>query len=364
MRTGHSGFPQRRRASPSPWLSVHPQRILGRLPSPAFEQLLGGILALCLVIAMGVAGYVAIAGFPVFDALYQTVLTITTIGFAEVRPLDTAGRTFTIVLALVGVGTGLYIFTAVGRIIIEGELVSGVEAWRMQRQIATLQDHVILCGAGRVGAEVARRLSERSEPFVVIDPQPEAAERARSAGWPTIQGNASEDDVLAQAQIARAQTLIAASGHDAENTFIILSAKALNQNLYVLARANAPGSDPKLRQAGADRVIAPTLLAGRRMASLSLHPAIVDFAETFLHGVETGDVLAQVDVQAGSAWEGKAVREVLADLPNVVVLGIRHASGQIHVGTDASDTLRAGDAIMVLGPTQAIELLSEAAASR
>lgn len=180
-----------------------------------------------------------------------------------------------------------------------------------------------------------------------------------AADWLALQGDASRNEVLERVGVARARALIAATGSDAGNTFITLSAKGLNRSVSVIARANEHDSAPKLLQAGADRVISPTMLAGVRMAFSAMHPAVVDVVETLFRGVQTGEVLAQAGVQPGSAWDGATVERAFAGRPEVRVLGLRYADGRVVVAPPPDAALQAGDAAMVYGSIQAIEDLSE-----
>ncbi|HJN94011.1 MAG TPA: potassium channel family protein [Dehalococcoidia bacterium] len=329
---------------------------------PAIQRLRLSVGLFLLIIVLGVVGYSVITDFTPFEALYQTILTVTTIGFQEVRPLDDAGRSFTIVLAVLGVGSVIYLLTTVATLVVEGEIKRDVEAWRMGKRIDSLTGHYIVCGAGRVGAEVARAMQDRSEPFVMIDIAADAL-AALEEDWLVLEGDASNNELLEMAGVRRARGVVVASRSDAENTFITLTVKAINPSLYVVARANDPESEPKLRQAGADRVIAPTVIAGRRMAVSVIHPAVADFTETVLHGAETGEALAQVDVQFGSALDGSDVGTAFGGREHVEVLGVRHRDGRLDVAPTRGVALHAGDAMMVLGTSEAIEALSAAVAA-
>ena len=328
-----------------------------RLPliGPAFGQLLYGLVALLLVVTMGIVGYIIIADLSAFDALYQTVITVTTIGFEEVEPLDDSARAFTIALAVVGVTVGLYLLTGVGRIVVEGELVSDVGAWHMNRNIRALQDHTIVCGAGRVGWEIAVELERRGKPFVVIDPDPAKAERIKAGGWLVIEGDASDNDVLQTAGVARARALVAATASDAENTFITLTAKGVRPDLYIVARANDADSEPKQRQAGADRVVSPMQIAGRRLALAALHPAVGELAES-LFG-DGAQMLAEIAVRVGSPLDGSPIGETIDRDRGVVVLGLRRAGGELLVGPSPRTDLAAGDTLIVMGDAGAIDAL-------
>ena len=331
---------------------------------PAIRRLRLSVAMLLAIVAMGVVGYRLIEDFSLFDALYQTVLTLSTIGFQELQPLSDGARAFTIVLAALGVGGVFYLLTTVARLVLEGELKRDVEAWRMGRRIGELRNHFVVCGAGRVGAEVARAMVQRDERFVMIDSDEEAL-AALNDDWLSLHGDASNNEVLALAGIAHARGAIVATRSDAENTFITLTVRAMNPSCYIAARANEPDSVPKLRQAGADRVISPTEIAGRRLAISAIHPAVAEFTETVLHGgAETGEMLAQVDVQFGSAIDGANVGQAFDGREHLQVLDVRHRDGRMDVAPTRAEPLHAGDALMVLGTSEAIESISAAAAQR
>ncbi len=228
------------------------------------------------------------------------------------------------------------------------------------RDLSSWSGHVILCGLGRVGGAVAEELARRGAAFLAIDRDAAACARAAERGWPVLHGDAASHALLEQARIQAARGLVAATGSDATNTFVTLSARALNRGLYIVARADDLDSTPKLHQAGADHVISPTLIAGRRLAFAALYPSLLDFTETLTSGPAEAEALAQLDVQPGSEWEGRTLRDVLAEAEGVAVLGLRHRDGRLRAGPSAEHVLRAGDAIMVLGPSLAIEAVSSA----
>jgi len=225
-----------------------------------------GLLALAIVILGGTVGYVLL-GFGWLDALYQTVTTVTTVGFREVKPLSTAGKAFTIVLILVGVGTALYTLTVLLETFVEGHFLRHMEGRRMERTIARMRDHVIICGWGRVGRASAASLVAAGQDIVVVDRDPE---RLEGLPHPYVLGDIDTDEVLLAAGIERARAMIAALADDASNVYATLSARALRPDLVIIARARSEESMPKLSRAGADEVINPQLIGGRRMASYLL----------------------------------------------------------------------------------------------
>ena len=219
--------------------------------------------ALVLVTAAGTIGY-TILGFGVLDALYQTVTTVTTVGFREVRPLTSAGKIFTIFVILAGVGTAFYALGAVLEAVVEGHLLTHLEDRRMERAIARMHGHVIICGWGRVGHAVADQLTADGHEVVVVDRN---ATRLASTEHPHVVGDISDDEVLQEAGVSRAHALVAALDTDADNVYVTLSARALRPDMIIIARARSEESTSKLRRAGADRVVNPQRIGGRQMAA-------------------------------------------------------------------------------------------------
>ncbi len=226
------------------------------------------LLAVLAVMAGGTVGYLVL-GFSLLNAVYQTVTTITTVGFREVQPLGTAGKIFTIVLILAGVGTVLYAFGVVIESLLEGHLRHHFERRRMERNIARMTGHTVVCGWGRVGRAVGGYLAGQDADVVVVDLDPE---RAAAAGHLALAGDVTDDDVLRKAGIMRARALVAAINTDAENVYVTLSARALRPDLVIIARARTEASEPKLLRAGATRVVNPQRIGGQRIAAAALQP--------------------------------------------------------------------------------------------
>lgn len=297
----------------------------------------------------GIAGYVVIEGWNLLDAVYMTVITVTTVGFREVRPLSTAGRIFTIFLVLFGVGTAFYLLTAAVALIVEGDLPSVFGYRRMRQKIQALSDHYILCGFGRVGQEIAREFSERGVPFVIVESNEEALSRALAQNYLVVEGDATADDVLIEAGIQRARGLLAASDSDTGNTYITLTAKALNPRVFVVARAGQAASRSRLSRAGADRVISPYTIGGRRMALSALQPMVLDFIDLLAVGRYGEQILAEVQVERGSTLDGATLARVFEACPSAKVLGLQRPSGQTVVGPGPDEPLAAGDRLIILG---------------
>ena len=256
---------------------------------------------------LGTAGYVALFRWPLNDALYMTVITLTTVGFKEVQDLDDAERAWTGLLAIAGVGI---IFGTVGFVAeaIVGGLISGRrEERRMTESIARLSEHFLLCGYGRVGSTVARELVRQGTRVVVVDLAPEPVARARRDGLLALEGDATDDRTLIGAGIHRARGLITTLDSDANNVYVVLSARALEPDLFILGRATADGAEAKLIQAGANRVVSPYTMAGRRIAELAIRPRVTEFIDLALSGGELAFTLEELVVPDGSPLVGTSV---------------------------------------------------------
>jgi voltage-gated potassium channel len=219
----------------------------------------------------------------------------------------------------------------------------------MQGQIERIKDHYILCGFGRVGEEIARELATRELPFVVIETTPSSVERAMTHDYLLLVGDATSDEMLRQAGIDRARCLLAASDSDSGNTFITLTAKAMNPEIFVVARASRPESQPRMQRAGADRVFSPYVIAGRHMAISALHPVVVEFIDTLATGESDEAVLAEIEVSEESGFVGQTIQEILHDSRTIVVLGVHKRGGAVKVGPPLSTLAERGDRIIVMG---------------
>jgi voltage-gated potassium channel len=322
------------------------------------RRLLIAAALLLFVMALGTAGYVALEGWSGFDAFYMTITTITTVGGGEPRPLDTAGKVWTIIVVGFGFGTLTYTVLALMGYVIEGHLGVAVESRRMRRRVAKMDAHFILCGFGRVGREIARDFTSEGIAFVVIDINQDSLDRAAAEEFPVVHGDAADVATLRAARIDRARGLVTAVDSDAHNIYVTLSARVLRPDLFIVARANREDAEPKLRLAGANRVISPYTIGGRRMASLAMRPASVDFVDTVLSANNGELLLEDVTIPAGSSWAGRALIDLSPDGDEVIVLAIKRA-GTMLFRPAPETTLAVADELVAAGPPDAIRALEQ-----
>jgi voltage-gated potassium channel len=318
-----------------------------------WRRLEWAIIALAGVLVLGTVGYLLL-GFTLLDALYQTVTTVSTVGFREVEPFSPVGQVFTMVLILFGVGAAFYAFSALVETFIEGRLYELFGRRRMDKTIASMSGHVVICGWGRVGREIGAALAEAGRSAVVID-----ADEAKLGDAPIpVQGDATEDEVLRQAGIERASALVAAADSDAANSFIVLSARALNPDLFVVARARSRPSIAKLERAGADRVVNPQSIGGSRMAAFVVRPHVAEFLDVVMHEGNLEFLLEEALVAPGSPLAGRSLRDGhIRDQTGALVLAIRDEAGRFKTNPPPETVVAAGDVIIGIGTQAELDAL-------
>ncbi|MGH2363837.1 MAG: potassium channel family protein [Chloroflexota bacterium] len=319
------------------------------------------VLAVSLVLGIvlaGVIGYSAIEHWSWFDALYMTVTALTTLGGGEVRPLSTPGRVFTLLLVVAGVGTVTYTVLLLVGYVLEGELNQRFGLRRVRRRVQRLENHFVLCGYGRVGREIAHQFAAEGVPFVVIDLNEGPLGQAATHGYLVVTGNAAQVEVLQQAGLERARGLVTAVDSDADNIYVTLSARVLRPNLFIVARANDPEAEPKLRLAGANRIISPYTIGGRRMASVALSPTATDFIDAILSGGNAELSLEALPVPAGSTCIGLPLESLLTG-SGTTILAVKRSDEMIYRPA-AGLLLKMGDELIAAGPTQDVRRLDGA----
>ncbi|MDX2151571.1 MAG: potassium channel protein [Bryobacteraceae bacterium] len=322
-------------------------------------------LTLAAILAVGTAGYVLIADFPLFDAFYMALITITTVGYAEVQPLGTAGRAFNAFYIFIGVSA---MFAAIGTMtetIIELQLGNFLGKRRARRMIENLKDHIIVCGFGRVGRGASAELQQAAAPFLVVDRNPDKVERAIKSGMLAVLADSTRDETLRDAGIARARGIIAALSTDADNLFLTLSAKSLNPKVIVSARVSEEENESKLRRAGADSVIAPYAATGTRLAQSLLRPHVTQFLNFTTSSVGEDIGIEQVQVGLNSDFVAKTLQQLpIRRELGVIVLAIRRTDGQMQFNPAANAEIGAGDCLIVMGEHASLRKLERMAEAR
>jgi voltage-gated potassium channel len=318
------------------------------LPWWAGWRLVAALIATVAVI--GTIGYSLIEGWNLWDAFYMTVITITTVGYGEVHPLSQAGRAFTVLIILSGVGSFFYAFTLFMALLAEGGLAERLEVRRRTRMLDELKDHFILCGFGRMGGIIAREFSRQSVPFVIIERDPERMQSAMEEGFLAVEADASSEEVLRRVRIERARGFVAAVSTDAENVYAVLSARLLRPDLFIIGRAETDDARTKLLRAGADRVISPYHIGGLQLAQTALRPAVVDFVQLATSSENLDLNLEQVRIGPGSPLDGRTLVDAgVRQRFGVVVVGIRRTDGRMDFNPDPQTAMHAGDDLVVLG---------------
>jgi voltage-gated potassium channel len=315
-----------------------------------------------LVVLGGTIGYMLIEGWGAWDALYMTVISVTTAGYREVHPMSRAGELFTMVVLTVGVATVLYTFSVLMARLVEGDLESRWLHRRRERMLDDLTDHFIICGFGRMGVVIAQEFLRQHVPFVVIERNPERLQQAIEAGCLAIEADASSEAVLKRVRIATARGFIAAVGTDAENVYAVLTARLLRPDLYIISRAETEDARAKLLRAGADRVVAPYHIGGLQLAQTALRPAVVDFVQIATSSANLELNMEQVRINEGASLDGRSIVDAnLRQRFGVVVVGIQRADGAMDFNPSPETRMRAGDHLVVLGHPDKLRELEAAA---
>jgi voltage-gated potassium channel len=315
-------------------------------------------LLLVLIVTIGTGGYVFIEHWSIFDSLYMTIITLATVGFSEVRPLSETGRAFTMILIAVGVFNGGYIIASIGQLVLEGQLRAILGRRKMEKIVQKMTDHIILCGYGRVGRQVAQEFARRKQPFVVIENSLTSGQDMGRNDIIIITGNAVEDEVLERAGITRARAIVSTLPDDADNVYLALTARQMNPRLVIIARADTELAKKKLLRAGANRVVCPHELGGTQMAMATLRPNVVDFMH--LASAPGGERLRieEISIKENGNLTGKTIIEAaIKSEYDAIVVGLRKKTGQMMFNPPGETTMEAGDILIVLGEHQKLEKL-------
>ena len=320
-----------------------------------------------LVIVIGTVGYWLLEDdYGWLDSAYQSVITISTVGFGEVKPLSDASRTFTIILILLGVSAFTYTFSALGEYVVAGELRGLVRARRMRNSIAALDGHNIVCGFGRIGQRIAEEFKAVGQPVVIIENDPLTLEHMQADGWLGVEGDGGDDNALIDANVKSASRLIAATGSDATNLMISLSARTINPELFIVARADDVANEQKLLKAGANRVVPIYRSAGRRMVQLAMRPNAVEFTDIALGDYEIELSIEDIRVQSESRLDGATIENCITpEGGTYMIIAVRRRDGALEMMPPPSTPIVANDVLVVFGTRDqfsALESLTSAPA--
>jgi voltage-gated potassium channel len=303
-----------------------------------------------LLLLVGTVGYHFLEGLSYFESLYLTVITLSTVGYGDFKPATDQGRFFTMVLILGGVFTFLYAVTEIIRSVVSGELRDVLGRQQMERNLAALRNHLIVCGFGRMGKLVCREFAKQRMPFVVIERRQELLDEFDVPHGIPLHGDATSDEVLKRAGIERARALVTVAASDADNLYITMSARLLNERLFIVARAEEGESDQKLRRAGANRVVSPYQIGGSRVAQAVLRPTVVDFLELATETEHVDLQIEETQLAAGSPLVSSTLKDsrLRQDL-GVIIVAIKKRGGQMVFNPPRDALLEAGDILIGIG---------------
>jgi voltage-gated potassium channel len=325
------------------------------------HNLLYPVIAIAGVISFGTIGYTLIEKWPVFDSLYMTIITLTTVGYEEVHALTKAGRMFSILLILFGVGAMLYALGVGARVLLEGEIRDILGRRQLSKKIENIRNHYIICGYGRMGNIICKEMVQNRAPFVVIENNPDVV-AAMDKDILSMQGDSTQDAVLKQAGIDRAKGLISVLSSDADNLYVVLSARGLNPQLRIVARAGEEGSSQKLLRAGADNVVSPYYIGGIRIAHTLLKPAVVDFIEFATRSQNMELQMEEVRVKEKSQIVDQSLDEsgIRKDL-GIIIVAIKRETGEMEFNPTSTSIIRKGDTLIAMGRMEQLKAMESLA---
>ena len=308
------------------------------------------VILLLLTLAVGTVGFAIVEGMTWFDAFYMTVITISTVGFSEIKPLSDFGRLITIFIISTGITLGGYTIGSLLKMFIEGELGRTFGRRKLEKNISVLKDHFVICGYGRIGAIICEELQSENIPFVVIEEDPSKNEELEKNRYLYLNMDATSEEALQKAGIQNAKGLVTTVGADANNVFITLTARGLRPNIFVLSRASDVRNEAKLMKAGASRVVSPYVLGGRRMAEVLKRPTVVDFIDIAMANRHLGLMMEEARVGSTSHLIGKNLIECrLRQDYGVIIVAIKKKSDEMVFNPMPSERIDAGDVIVFIG---------------
>lgn len=324
------------------------------------KQLIAGVVALAFLFLVGTLWYKLVEGWKWIESAYMTMITLTTVGFAEVKPLQERGQLFTMGLIVMGVVTIAYIVNRFTEALIQGYFQEGIRLRQQRRMLDTLEEHYIVCGFSRTGRQIAWEFAAENIPFIIIDSQAEQVEEAQGLGYMVLEGDATLDASLHKAGIERAICIVTALRSDAENLYTVLSAKALNPRIRAIARASTEEAVQKLQRAGADAVVSPYISGGKRLAAAALRPQVMDFVDGILTGADRSFYMEEFRLEADkSPCVGQTLREARLRMQSgALVLAIRRTDGSLVAGPTGDALLKSGDVLICMGTAEQLRELN------
>lgn len=320
------------------------------------KELQASIVVLLGILAFGTLGYCYVEGMSIFDAMYMTVITISTVGFSEIKPLSPYGRFITMIIIAASITVGGYSLAIVARSIIGGELRRSFERRKVEKYILDMADHFIICGFGRIGRIICQELKNEGIDFVVIEMDEKSVAHLEKEKYLYIQADATTEEALLRAGIMKVKGLVTAVKSDANNVFITLTARGIRPDIFVLSRTSDVKNEEKLKRAGATRVVSPYYLGGRRMAQMLKQPTVVDFIDIATMGNKLGLIIEEVKIRPTSGIIGKNLIEsnLRRDF-GVIIVAIKRPSGEMIFNPMPKEILNAADVIVVLGKKEDVE---------
>ena len=337
------------------------------MPSPityrfrTLFRIRNAIIALALVIVVGTIGFSLIEGWSLGNSFYVTVQTLTTVGYGDLPPRTIAGRGFAVIVMLIGVGGVALAASTIVQSVVQSELVSTFGQRRQSKKMSKLHDHYVICGSGRVGSHLVRDLQRTDEELVIIENDGPRAAEFSQRGFNVLVGDATLEETLREAGVERARGLAACLPEDADNVYVVLTARDLNPRLHIVARAAEEQAEAKLVRAGANHVVAPTIIGGHRMAVSLTKPAVGEFFDSIV-GSKWGLAFEQVLIESESPLVGRVLREtpIRAEL-DIVIISIRRSNADMVFNPSADTIIEAGDILIAIGQVEALTRLNEMA---